>query len=784
MSLYHILNPEGNASSLSTPPNPPACQTNPLCSHPVCDTSKSIAERVASLVSSMTLQEKIYNLIDSAAGSDRLGLPAYEWWSEATHGVGSAPGTFFPKPPANFDYATSFPAPILTAASFDTELFQEVGRVVGTEGRAFGNYGFAGFDFWAPNMNPFREPRWGRGQETPGEDTFVVSQYVRNYVAGLQGDDPNEKLVIATCKHYAAYDVETQREFHDYNPTQQDLADYFLAAFKTCVRDSNVGSIMCSYNAVDGVPSCANQYLLEDVLRGHWNFTADYAYVVSDCSAVTDIWDNHNFTSTEADAAAVAINAGVDLECGTSYLKLNQSLAQNATTEARLDQALTRLYTALFSVGFFDGSRYSSLGWNDVATPESTYLAYKAAVEGMTLLKNDGLLPLGKPSVHKKVAVIGPYANATTQMQGDYSGTAKSLRSPLAAFQGQGGWDVTYAFGTAINSPQNTSGFAAALSAAQHADLIVFCGGIDNSLEAETLDRTTLSWPGNQLSLIGQLANLGKPTIVVQFGGGQVDDTPLLTNPNVNALLWAGYPSQEGGTALVDVLTGEQSVAGRLPVTQYPASYASEVDIFNINLRPSGSFPGRTYKWFTGTPVLPFGHGLHYTNFSTAWGPRTLRPLYSISSLVRGKGEYGRPTTAINDLTPFATVSAVITNTGPRHASDYVALLFLSSADAGPAPRPNKSLVAFSRAHNVTIGRGGAQEVSLPLTLGSLARADENGDLTIYPGHYTLSLDVDARLTLGFTLVGEPAVIETLPRPKAEYNYTVPVHNQPEGPGA
>jgi beta-D-xylosidase 4 len=156
MSLYHVLNPQGNASSLSTPPNPPACQTNPLCSHPVCDTSKTIAERVASLVGSMTLQEKIYNLIDSAEGSDRLGLPAYEWWSEATHGVGSAPGTFFPKPPANFDYATSFPAPILTAASFDTDLFQEVGRVVGTEGRAFGNYGFAGFDFWAPNMNPFR----------------------------------------------------------------------------------------------------------------------------------------------------------------------------------------------------------------------------------------------------------------------------------------------------------------------------------------------------------------------------------------------------------------------------------------------------------------------------------------------------------------------------------------------------------------------------------------------------------------------------------------------------
>lgn len=218
-------------------------------------------------------------------------------------------------------------------------------------------------------------------------------------------------------------------------------------------------------------------------------------------------------------------------------------------------------------------------------------------------------------------------------------------------------------------------------------------------------------------------------------------------------------------------------------MTQYPASYAGEVDIFNINLRPNGSFPGRTYKWYTGTPVLPFGYGLHYTNFSTTWGSHALRQSYNISSLVRGR-RCAAPTTVINDLTPFATVSAVVANKGPRHASDYVALLFLSSADAGPAPRPNKSLVAFSRAHNVTVGAGGAQEVSLPLTLGSLARADENGDLTIYPGHYTLSLDVDARLTMEFTLVGEAAVIEKLPRPKAEYAYTVPVHYQPEGPGA
>jgi xylan 1,4-beta-xylosidase len=776
--LYQITNPQGEASNgIGTPVNPPACQTDPLCSHPVCDTTKSIPERVASLVNSLTEEEKILNLIDSAGGSARLGLPAYEWWSEATHGVGSAPGTFFPKPPADFNYATSFPAPILTAASFDGALMKAIGRVVGTEGRAFGNHGFAGFDFWAPNMNPFRDPRWGRGQETPGEDVFVVQTYIRNFVPGMQGDSPDEKLTIATCKHYAAYDLETGRTGNDYDPTHQDISDYFLKPFKTCVRDTNVGSIMCSYNAVYGVPTCASEYLMEDVLRDYWNFTADYNYVVSDCSSVTDIWQWHNFTDTEEGAAAIALNAGVDLECGTSFLKLNQSLALNHTTTARMNQALTRLYSALFSVGYFDGNQYSQLTWTDVSTPSSEQLAYQAAVEGMTLLKNDGTLPISDSRRYKTVALIGPYANATTQMQGDYSGTPPYLRSPLYAFQKHGGWKVQYAMGTDINT-QNSSGFAAAVSAAQSADVVIYCGGIDGSIENEGHDRVNLTWPGNQLDLISQLSQAAhnKPLIVAQFGGGQVDDTPLLQNRHVNALLWAGYPSQDGGTALVDILTGKQAPAGRLPVTQYPASYADEVSIFNINLRPNGSFPGRTYQWYTGKPVFPFGYGLHYTHFEADFeGASTLRHSYDIGSLINDcKSKSGK--NAVNDNTPFATISATISNVGGR-TSDYSALLFLSSEDAGPTPRPKKTLVAFQRAHGIRPGDDA--KVQLALTLGSLARADENGAQTIYPGTYQLAIDVDERATVEFRLTGKATVIEILPLPKKEYSFAVPVHYQP-----
>lgn len=683
--------------------------------------------------------------------------------------MGSAPGVQFTAKPSNFSYATSFPAPILSAAAFDDDLIRQIGAVVGTEGRAFGNNGFAGYDYWAPNMNPFRDPRWGRGQETPGEDILRVQNYIKSYVPGLQGDDVLQKQVIATCKHYAAYDLETGRYGNDYNPTQQDLADYFLAPFKTCVRDAAVGSVMCAYNAVDGVPSCASEYLLGDVLRSHWKFTADYQYVVSDCGAVTDIWQYHNFTDTQEAAASVAINAGTDLECGQTYVLLNESLAMNQTTVARLDSALTRLYQALFTVGFFDGSKYQALGWSDVATPAAQSLAYQAAVEGTTLLKNDGLLPLDM-SQKRKVAVIGPFANATVQLQGDYSGTAEYLRSPLEAFEGYSAWDVTYAMGTAVNS-NSTAGFSAALAAVNSSDMIIYLGGIDNSIEQETLDRTVLTWPGNQLELIAELAACSKPMIVVQFGGGQLDDTPLLDNADINALLWAGYPSQDGGPALLDVLVGKQSVAGRLPITQYPASYADEVSIFNINLRPNGSFPGRTYKWYTGKPVLPFGYGLHYTTWKFQW-QQTLKHEYNIQDLVDQCASTG----PIDDNASFATVSAKITNTG-RHQSDYVGLLFIASDNAGPAPRPNKSLASYLRLHNVTVG--GSQEIRLPLTLGSIARADVNGDLTIYPGDYQLMLDVDAKLSFKFTLKGNPLVIETLPMPPSSYNSTVPVHIQP-----
>lgn len=773
MTLLEINNPQGNAT-IGADLFTPACQTSPLCSREICDNSLSISERVSSLVNDLTLDEKIHNLVDASAGSRRIGLPSYEWWSEATHGVGAAPGVQFTPSPYNFSYATSFPSPIHYAAAFDDELIKDIGQVIGREGRAFGNNGYAGFDYWAPNMNNIRDPRWGRGQETPGEDVLHVQNYIRNFVPAMQGDDLDNKQIIATCKHYAVYDLETGRYGNNYNPTQQDIADYYMAPFKTCIQEAHVGSVMCAYNSVLGIPSCASEYLLEEVLREHWNFTADYHYVVGDCGSVGDIHDWHNFTESYEDAATVALNAGTDLDCGSTFISLNESLAANTTTIARVDEALTRLYHALFTVGFFDGGKYESIGWDDVGTPEADALAYEAAVAGLTLLKNSkDFLPVDDGR-KRRVALVGPYGNVTEEMQGAYSGRARHIVSLLEAIDGYGVWDVTYEEGTGIAS-NSTEGFDAAVSAAGDADLVIYAGGLDNSLERETRDRTTLEWPGNQLDLIEELANTGKPVVVLQFGGGQVDDSALLRNKNVKAVIWAGYPSQAGGTALLDVLTGKKSIAGRLPITQYPASYADEVSIYDINLRANDTYPGRTYQWYSGKPVLPFGYGLHYTTFSPKWTQK-LQKSYNIQELVKQAHSASKSTTILPDTIPFATVQARVKNTG-RRVSDYVGLLFLSSKNAGPAPRPNKRLVSYARLHDVQVG--GSQNLDLPLTLGSLARADENGDMVIYPGKYKLALDVDERILFTFELKGTQEVVESLPRPRDEYEFTVPVTIQP-----
>ncbi|CCL99692.1 uncharacterized protein FIBRA_01713 [Fibroporia radiculosa] len=740
----------------------PDCTTGPLANNTVCDTSASPVARATALIGLFTLEEKINNTGNTSPGVPRLGLPAYQWWQEALHGVAESPGVIFAET-GEYSYATSFPQPILMGAAFDDELINQVATIVSTEARAFNNANRSGLDFWTPNINPFKDPRWGRGQETPGEDPFHLQSYVYNLITGLQGGlDPEYKRIVATCKHYAGYDLENWegnvRYGFDALISIQDLSEFYTRSFETCARDANVGAFMCSYNAVNGVPSCANSYLLQDILRGHWNWTSDDQWITSDCDAIQNIYEPHYYAPTRELTVADALNAGADLDCGTYYPEnLGAAYDEGLFAESTLDRALIRQYASLVKLGYFDPAEnqpYRQIGWANVSTPEAEELAYRAAVEGITLIKNDGTLPLS-PSI-KSLALIGPWANATTQMQGNYYGQPPYLISPLMAAEALN-YTVYYSPGPGVDDP-TTSSFPAAFAAAQAADAIIYIGGIDTTVEAEAMDRYTLDWPGVQPDFIDQLSQFGKPLVVLQMGGGQVDDSCLLPNTNVNALIWGGYPGQSGGTALMDIIVGNAAPAGRLPTTQYPLDYVYQVAMTDMSLRPSATNPGRTYMWYTGTPIVEFGFGLHYTNFSAELSQPSA-PSYDIASLV-GACEG----VAHLDLCAFESYTVNVTNIGSKVTSDYVALLFVAG-EHGPAPIPNKVLAAYDRLH--TIAPLSSQQATLNLTLGSLSRVDEYGNRVLYPGEYTLILDVLPQATVSFTLTGEEAYLDYWPQPPA-----------------
>lgn len=713
----------------------------------------------------------------------RLGLPAYQWWNEGLHGVASSPGVSFNADnSSDFGSATSFPQPINIGAAFDDDLVFAVATTVSTEARAFSNADRAGLDFWTPNINPYRDPRWGRGQETPGEDPFHLSSYVKALIAGLQGTDDTTgnaggkyKKVISTCKHFAGYDMESWngnfRYQFDASISTQDMVEYYLPPFQTCARDAKVGAFMCSYNAVNGVPTCADDWLLNDVLRDHWNWTSDNEgfWVTSDCDAIQNVFLPHRWTDSREGAAAASLKAGTDLNCGRYYSQhLGAAYEQSLINDTHLDTALTRLYASLVTLGYFDPAAdqpYRALGWDDVGTPAAQQLAYQAAVEGTVLLKNvNHTLPLALAG--KKVAVLGEWAAATTQMQGSYHGVAPYLHSPLYAVQQLVGNDSVL-YSTSTFGDPTTDGWTELWAAADAADILLYFGGVDESTESEENDRVSLAWSGFALDIIGDLARTGKPLVVVQMGGGQLDSSPLVQNPGVSALLWGGYPGQDGGVALLDVITGAQAPAGRLPLTQYPADYIQNVSMTDMALRPDGgsSFPGRTYRWYNGDAVFPFGSGLHYTTFTANMalpagggtnGSSSSRSSFDITSLTSN-------CTGVDymDLCPFASIPVTIDNTGAT-TSDYVALLFLSG-EFGPQPYPRKTLVAYERAHNITAGAASGQ-VTLDLTLGSLSRVDENGNRVLYPGQYSLMLDLEPGLaTVNFTLTGEQAVLDHWP---------------------
>ena len=693
------------------------------------NTSLPPQARAADLVHRMTLREKASQLVNAARAIPRLGIPAYNWWSEALHGV-------------KVDGTTEYPEPVGLAATFDVPGIHEMAHDIGIEGRvvhddamrAGGSPIFRGLDFWAPNVNIFRDPRWGRGQETYGEDPFLTARMAVAFVTGMQGTDRRYYLTIATPKHFVVHSgPEPTRHFADVDVSKHDMEDTYMPAFRAAIVDGHAGSIMCAYNAINGQPACANEFTLQHTLRGAWQFQG---YVVSDCDAVRDIFNGHRFRPTQAQASAISLERGMDNECAdfpqfsaadaagdSDYAPFIDAVQQGYLSESAVDTALIRLFTARIRLGMLDPPSmvpYSRIPQKELDSPAHRKLALHLAEESMVLLKNDGVLPLKHAA---RIAVVGPLADQTDVLLGNYNGIPTHTVSVLEGLKAEFPHaDITYVPGTEFlardprhpSMPASDQPDPAAIAAARNADVVIAVVGITSRLEGEEMpvdlpgflggDRTDLAMPKPEENLVQAVAATGKPLVVVLMNG-----SALAVNwekAHANAILEAWYSGEEGGAAIAATLSGRNDPAGRLPVTFYQS-------VQQLPKFEDYSMAGRTYRYFSGQPLWPFGYGLSYTTFK--YGDLTL------------------PAAPITAGAPLG-VSVRVTNTG-RMAGDEVVQLYLKFPDMAGAPI--RALRGFQRIH---LAPGASQVVRFHLERRDLSMVTEAGDRIVPEGQYTLSV--------------------------------------------
>ena len=683
--------------------------------------------RVDYLLEELTLEEKVSLMMNSSAPVPRLGIRKYDWWNEALHGV------------ARNGSATVFPQAIGMAASFDDELLYEVFTAVSDEARVKHRMAAAegdleryqGLTFWTPNINIFRDPRWGRGMETYGEDPYLMGVLGVSVVKGLQGDDalPIRKA-HACAKHYAVHSgPESNRHSFDVSVSERDLRETYLPAFKDLVIKGGVEEVMTAYNRVDGVPAGANDRLINEILRGEWGYQG---IITSDCWAVPDFYEpgRHGYSPDAATAAAIAVKAGMDTECGESFAYLPEAVSRGLITEEEIDVNLRRLLLERFRLGEMDGvSLWDHLSDDIVEGEEHKALALKMAHETMVLLQNNGVLPLKTDS---RIAIVGPNADDEDMMWGNYNPIPNETITLVEAMRERIP-DVKYIRGCGIlgyehrpmpdpNSPfakyvdmtdeeidalaasyaidKNTlkqyverqqklrSNFEPALDIKdvlfqlQDVDIVVFAGGISPEFEGEEMpvqvpgfsggDRTNIELPGVQRELIEALHNDGKKVILVNFSGSAVGLVP--ESENCDAILQAWYPGQMGGTAIADVLFGDVNPSGRLPLTFYKS--VDQLPHFE-----NYDMEGHTYRYFRGEPLFTFGHGLSYTTF-----------------------EYGKAKVKKDKIV------IPVTNTGSVEGTEVVQLYIRKPDDA---QGPLKTLRGFER---VTVAPGKTVNVEIPLT--------------------------------------------------------------------
>jgi beta-glucosidase len=680
---------------------------------PYLDPSLPVEKRVDDLIKRMKPEEKISQLTDVAPAIERLNVPAYNWWNEALHGVARAGN------------ATVFPQAIGLGATWDDELLHRIGDVISTEARAkyndaiaHGNHGrYFGLTFWSPNINIFRDPRWGRGQETYGEDPFLSGKLGLAFVRGLQGDDPKYLKTVATPKHYAVHSgPEVLRHQFNVPVSAHDLMDTYTPAFRATIVDGKAQSVMCAYNSVSGAPACANEKLL-GLLRKDWGFDG---YVVSDCGAIGDIYAGHRYVLTIEQSTALAVKSGTDLSCGQEYTYLREAVRNRLLSTDDIDGALRRLFTARFRLGMFDPPEavpYSRISMTENDSEAHRQLALEAAHESMVLLKNDGILPLSGRL--RRIAVIGPNADSLDILLGNYNGTPTHPVTPLAGMKKKfGEVNIVYAPGSLLAEtvwePPDT--LTPAVQAARNADVVVAFVGISPRLEGEEMpdvsvpgffggDRVDLELPKPQQQMLEAVAATGKPLVVVLLNGSAL--AVNWAQQHAAAVLEAWYPGEEGGTAIADVIAGTYNPAGRLPVTFYKS--VAQLPSFN-----NYAMTGHTYRYFRGEPLYGFGAGLSFSRF-----------VYDKLSLDRTDVPAGQP----------LQVGVTVQNAS-KLAGDEVVELYIDRAASSP-DMPFRTLQGFRRIH---LGGGESQQVTFSLDARQLAFVDAEGKLVATPGRCTISV--------------------------------------------
>lgn len=682
------------------------------------DETKSFRERAEALVSEMTLEEKVFQTLFNAPAIERLDVKAYNYWNEALHGVARA------------GVATVFPQAIGLAAAFDEDLMEEVGDTISTEARAkfnmqskFGDRDiYKGLTFWSPNVNMFRDPRWGRGHETYGEDPYLSGRLGVRFINGLQGHDPKYMKVAACAKHFAVHSgPEDVRHKFNAKVSKQDLYETYLPAFEACVKEAKVEAVMGAYNRTNDEPCCGSQALLVDILRDKWGFDG---HVTSDCWALKDFHEFHMVTKNEVETVALAMNKGCDLNCGNMYVHLLQAVKEGLVEEKTIDRALTRLFTTRMKLGLFDKPEevpFNSIGYDCVDTKENKALNLKASKKTLVLLKNaENLLPLDLNKIGT-IGVVGPNANNRKALVGNYEGTASEYVTVLEGIQEYVGDKARVMYSEGCHLFRNrvqglgkeNDRTAEARAVAEMSDVVIAVMGLDPGLEGEegdqgnefaSGDKPNLKLPGIQEDILKALCESGKPVVLVLLSGSAL--AIPWADENIPAIVQGWYPGAQGGRAIAQTLFGDNCPEGKLPVTFYRTS--EELPPFT-----DYAMKERTYRYMTGEALYPFGYGLSYTSFELTDANTEGTPEDGMKLRVR------------------------VTNTGSYEGAETVQVYVKSPMKGAP----NAQLKALKK---VSLVPGEAKDVELTLPAKAFGVYNEDGARVLVPGEYEVYIGTSA----------------------------------------